>query len=355
VRRKRHSDIDHIHFNNIRSNISSGVIISDISDHFFTFICSQPDTHKSPSINSTVSRDFSLLNLENFKRDLSVTDWEPVLNANNVENAYDCFWSAYINAYNANFPLKRKRFNKNFNSKNKFMTVGLLTSRRTKNKLFAKAASDPSDQNINRYKLFKTIYQRTIRAAKKLHISDTLRENANNPKKTWQTLNELLGKKAKSDSVSQININGTVSNDSKKIANHFNEFFTNIGQEISNSVPPVTKRPEDYIDYGRPIPQMQLGNTTPEHVKKIIKKLKSKSSSDINGVSTKLIKFVGDVLAVPLSHIFNLSLHSGEFPTKLKQCRVIPIFKTGNQLDCDNYRPISLLKGTVQRDGSGRK
>ena len=99
------------------------------------------------------------------------------------------------------------------------MTVGLLTSRRTKNKLFAKAASEPSDQNINRYKLFKTIYQRTIRAAKKLHISDTLRENANNPKKTWQTLNELLGKKAKSDSVSQININGAVNNYSKTIVN----------------------------------------------------------------------------------------------------------------------------------------
>jgi hypothetical protein len=27
----------------------------------------------------------------------------------------------------------------------------------------------------------------------------------------------------------------------------------------------------------------------------------------------------------------------------LKQCRVIPIFKAGNHLECDNYRPISLL------------
>jgi hypothetical protein len=27
----------------------------------------------------------------------------------------------------------------------------------------------------------------------------------------------------------------------------------------------------------------------------------------------------------------------------LKQCHVIPIFKTGNHLDCDNYRQISLL------------
>ena len=57
------------------------------------------------------------------------------------------------------------------------------------------------------------------------------------------------------------------------MANHFNNFFTNVGEEISNSVPPVTKRPEDYIDYGREIPLMQLGNTTPEHVLKIIKKI----------------------------------------------------------------------------------
>jgi hypothetical protein len=27
----------------------------------------------------------------------------------------------------------------------------------------------------------------------------------------------------------------------------------------------------------------------------------------------------------------------------LKQCRVIPIFKSGSHLECDNYRPISLL------------
>jgi hypothetical protein len=56
-----------------------------------------------------------------------------------------------------------------------------------------------------------------------------------------------------------------------------------------------------------------------------------------------MIKFIGREISVPLAHIFNLSLSSGEFPVKLKQCRVIPIFKAGNHLECDNYRPISLL------------
>ncbi len=127
------------------------------------------------------------------------------------------------------------------------------------------------------------------------------------------------------------------------IANGFNKFFVAVGQQISDNVAPVAKNPEEYINYGRDVPDMLLQNTTPEHIKKIIKKLQPKLSYDANGVSTKMIKFIGDEISCPLSHIFNISLREGVFPQKLKLCRVIPIFKAGNALDCDNYRPISLL------------
>jgi Reverse transcriptase (RNA-dependent DNA polymerase) len=42
-------------------------------------------------------------------------------------------------------------------------------------------------------------------------------------------------------------------------------------------------------------------------------------------------------------HIFNLSLKNYVFHSKLKTSRTVPIFKTGDKLLCDNYRPISLL------------
>jgi hypothetical protein len=249
----------------------------------------------------------------------------------------------YKNLFAENFPLKRKRFNKNFNARNKFMTQGLIVSRRTKNDLHSKAVANPLPANINKYKTYKTIYQRLIRAAKKRYIADKLTENASNPKKTWQTLNEILGREGKSGSVSQISINGDITNDPEKIANHFNNFFTSAGKNISEAVMHVTKKAEDYVDYGHDIPPMSLGNTTPEHVLKVIKKFKPKNSCDIHGVSTKMIKYVGPEIAVPLAHIFNLSLNSGQFPSSLKLCRVIPIFKSGDSLNCDNYRPISLL------------
>jgi hypothetical protein len=175
--------IDHVHLNTFSPNINTGVIVSDISDHFFTFVCSKSASSQHAPCKSTASRDFSILNLEKFKRELGAANWEQTLATNEVNSAYDCFWTVYSNLFNQNFPMKRKRFNKNFNCLNNFMTVGLLTSRRTKNKLHAKAVSEPTFININRYKVYKTVYSRTIRAAKKLYIANKITENANNPKK----------------------------------------------------------------------------------------------------------------------------------------------------------------------------
>ena len=42
-------------------------------------------------------------------------------------------------------------------------------------------------------------------------------------------------------------------------------------------------------------------------------------------------------------HLFNLSIRSGVFPAKLKTSRTVPVFKSGDPLSCDNYRPIYLL------------
>jgi hypothetical protein len=102
---------------------------------------------------------------------------------------------------------------------------------------------------------------------KKLYFSKKFEENVKNSKKTWDTINEVQGKQKKSDSVEKININGVVETDPLKIASEFNSFFTRVGKQISRSIPEVAKAPEDYVNYNRQIPTMQLGNTTPAHVK----------------------------------------------------------------------------------------
>jgi hypothetical protein len=150
-----------------------------------------PQSHKFVQ-----SRNYSLQNLNNFKFDLSIADWNNVLSQNDANLAYNGFWKTYEECHNANFPLIRKRF-KNIHKKQPFMTQGLLVSRNTKNKLHKLSITNPNVDSIQRYKTYKTLYFKTVRGAKKLYFTNKLDANAGNPKKTWETLNEILGKPKK--------------------------------------------------------------------------------------------------------------------------------------------------------------
>ena len=47
-------------------------------------------------------------------------------------------------------------------------------------------------------------------------------------------------------------------------------------------------------------------------------------------------------ISVPLANLINLSFEKGIFPKSLKIASAVSIFKKGNYLDCNNFRPISL-------------
>ena len=74
-----------------------------------------------------------------------------------------------------------------------------------------------------------------------------------------------------------------------------------------------------------------------------INRLKNKSSHGFDNISNILIKKAKHVLVKPLTLLINQTLTTGEFPNELKISKVKPLFKTGDTLQINNYRPISLL------------
>jgi hypothetical protein len=133
-----------------------------------------------------------------------------------------------------------------------------------------------------------------------------------------------------------------------EIANKFNTFFSSVGNQISEAVQPTEKSACDYLAENPEIPLLEMGGTSQAQIVEIIKAFESKSSTDLDGISTKLLKYVAYEISFPLTHVFNLSLASGNFPSKLKQSRIVPIFKSGDAENCDNYRPISLLSSILK-------
>ena len=76
---------------------------------------------------------------------------------------------------------------------------------------------------------------------------------------------------------------------------------------------------------------------------RIIDSLKPKTSTGVDCISNKLLKFVKNAISEPLTIIINQMLNTGVFPDLLKISKVIPIYKKEDDTMFSNYRPISLL------------
>lgn len=63
----------------------------------------------------------------------------------------------------------------------------------------------------------------------------------------------------------------------------------------------------------------------------------------IDKISARYLKIAGPAIAYSITQILNISINSGVFPDCWKIAKVIPLFKSGDREDPDNYRPISIL------------
>ncbi len=110
---------------------------------------------------------------------------------------------------------------------------------------------------------------------------------------------------------------------------------TNVGfdlRDLRTIFPPV-----NILNYFFMLPNCE------NEVLSVISMLNSNKSPGIDRMSAHIIKFSGNYICSILSHIINLSFSTGEFPHCLKTVVVIRLFKKGQEVDLNNYRPISLL------------
>ena len=71
--------------------------------------------------------------------------------------------------------------------------------------------------------------------------------------------------------------------------------------------------------------------------------LRTLKSTGQDGLSASFLRKVAVEIAVPLTHLFNLSLQQGIVLREWKQSYITPIHKGGPVGDLSNYRPISVV------------
>ena len=78
-------------------------------------------------------------------------------------------------------------------------------------------------------------------------------------------------------------------------------------------------------------------------VRRALVKLNVKKSKGEDDIAPFFLSLGAQLIALPITHIFNLTITSGEIPSIWKYAQVTPLFKGGDPSILDNYRPISKL------------
>ena len=279
--------------------------------------------------------------------ELAKHNWKEILEETDPSIAAVSLNNTLSELLNLTCPPTQKKQSKKCIINQPWFTPGLKVSCKRKKLLYKKAL-----KNSNRlpfYKQYRNLYNKVVRLAKLNYYSRSLLEVQHDVKKTWIILKEIILKSKKSSpGIQKLNLCQPDSfslqiTDQTQIADYLNNFFSSVGCRISASVPNGGIDPLDLMYSESLKDSMFFTPTDSNEVIKTALSIKSKSSTGHDKLSNKLVKEIIQPIARPLTHIFNLSLSTGVVRDIFKLAKVIPIFKTGDKCNPNNYRPISLL------------
>uniref|UniRef100_A0ABM0MXH9 RNA-directed DNA polymerase from mobile element jockey-like n=1 Tax=Saccoglossus kowalevskii TaxID=10224 RepID=A0ABM0MXH9_SACKO len=327
--------------------VSTETIEVEISDHLPIFGIFQDLETYFPETGKISFRDYSKLDIIKFKNELESQNWSDVYNSNDVDNVYDAFSGTFLNICNKHAPLITKQIGSRTIPKNPWLTIELKRAINKKHKLFSKMVRcNYNADSVAKYKRYRNYVTNALRDAKRNFYSEQFVEYNGKTDKTWKIINEILGRghsKTKLPDHIDVHCPGsnltTTLNDQDAIVNGFNNFFTRVGVNLANEIPPRTLD----IYNAHVTNSFFLHGTTAHEVSDILRGLDKKKAVGYDQRSAKLLIHTAEYISKPLSHIINLSFSSGSFPNALKIAKVTPIFKKGTPFDPGNFRPVSVL------------
>ena len=192
------------------------------------------------------------------------------------------------------------------------------------------------------YKNFKKEFKREIKIAEMEFVQEQIKNNLNNSNCLWKTIRMCIPSKSCSQHKS-------FSKDDKDVANEFNQFFSNVGQNANKSIQSLIFKaddfnPTEFVPLNHPISeQFHFRTVTANEVQAILMSIPSNKSPGHDKIPIKVYEDCLSSILPSITDLINTSLSSSVFPTAWKIAEVVPIPKTDDYELANNNRPISLL------------
>uniref|UniRef100_A0A8C7QUG0 Reverse transcriptase domain-containing protein n=1 Tax=Oncorhynchus mykiss TaxID=8022 RepID=A0A8C7QUG0_ONCMY len=324
---------------NFPSKYTSAVFNQDLSDHCLIACIRNGSAVKRPPF-ITVKRSLKHFSEQAFLIDLAGVSWKDIDLIPSVEDAWIFFLNAFLTILNKHAPFKKFRTR---NRCSPWFSPDLTALNQHKNILWRSALASNSPRDMQLFREARNHYTQAVRKAKASFFKQKFASCNTNSKKFWDTVKSMDNKNTFSQLPTALKIGNTVTTDKSTIIENFNKHFSTAGHAfhlatptpVNSTAPPTATRPS--------LPHFSFSQIHSADVLKELQNLYPYKSAGLDNLDPFFLKLSAEIVATPITSLFNLSFVSSEIPKDWKAAAVIPLFKGGDTLDPNCYRPISIL------------
>lgn len=224
-----------------------------------------------------------------------------------------------------------------------WVTPGLVRCIRHRDRLHKQLKSQPHNKLLSiTYKRYRNFCNNLLKKIKIEYEKVELQKAGKSSKLVWRYIkNNALHTNYPEPPFDLIN---TAISPTEAL-NEVNNFFVKIGKNLAENTIGISS--QNLTEQLSPSTAFSfvLLSTDIDEVTSILTGLRDACAVGWDNITNHILKTFKKSLAPPLTHIYQLCLEQGVFPTLLKKAVVIPIHKSGDKKCISNYRPISLLSG----------
>uniref|UniRef100_A0A8K9V263 Reverse transcriptase domain-containing protein n=1 Tax=Oncorhynchus mykiss TaxID=8022 RepID=A0A8K9V263_ONCMY len=324
---------------NFPSKYTSAVFNQDLSDHCLIACIRNGSAVKRPPL-ITVKRSLKHFSEQAFLIDLAGVSWKDIDLIPSVEDAWIFFKNAFLTILNKHAPFKKFRTRNRYSP---WFSPDLTALNQHKNVLWRSALASNSPRDMQLFREARNHYTQAVRKAKASFFKQKFASCNTNSKKLWDTVKSMENKNTSSQLPTALKIGNTVTTDKSTIIENFNKHFSTAGHAfhlatptpVNSTAPPTATRPS--------LPHFSFSQIHSADVLKELQNLDPYKSAGLDNLDPFFLKLSAEIVATPITSLFNLSFVSSEIPKDWKAAAVIPLFKGGDTLDPNCYRPISIL------------
>ena len=195
------------------------------------------------------------------------------------------------------------------------------------------------NKQFEEYKKQRNAISEMVKLAKKEYFDKMIGENRDTAH-LWRAVNEIANK-SKRYQHSQINAS----------PDELNQHFCSVSSLTSSlSSVPLSESESSHSllthfceERLKSSESCKIPNIGVHEVGEFISSLENKKSMSLDNINSFLLKLALPYIVEPLTYIYNVCINSNVFPDEWKCAKVVPLPKSSDTLDLNNYRPISIL------------